>query len=352
MKQVSRRIVLGGVFLGSLGVSGFGWSVPPARAQSPTQVRVGYVPVIGASSLYVLDRAGWARDAGLDLKLVRFDSGPAAIQGLASGTLDLLAIGVAPVAVARAKGLDVKIVSAAGSGGSGFIANGPLAAAFANGASPAAAFAAFRASSGRKAKLATLPPGGVPTVALHHWLWVVGKVNRDDVEIVSMGIDAVQQAMLSGSVDGATVLEPSASIVLGRNPKFKMLVTARDMFTDIPGVVIAATGAFEKASPKALDKVVELVARATQLIRSKPAEAAGYVEAVLGGGLVDAATMQKALTSPAVDFISDIRLIEEPTRALLAYQVEIGDFATAPSTDGLFETVYSDRAVKALAKAP
>ncbi|MDB5651189.1 MAG: transporter substrate-binding protein, partial [Hyphomicrobiales bacterium] len=121
---------------------------------------------------------------------------------------------------------------------------------------------------------------------------------------------------------------------------------------DIPGVVIAATGAFENASPQALGKVVELVARATQLIRTKPAEAAGYVEAILGGGLVDAATMQKALASPAVDFISDIHLIEAPTKALLAYQVEIGDFATAPSTEGLFEPLYSDRALKALPPSP
>ncbi|MDB5640788.1 MAG: transporter substrate-binding protein, partial [Hyphomicrobiales bacterium] len=153
----------------------------------------------------------------------------------------------------------------------------------------------------------------------------------------------VQQAVLSGSVDGATVLEPSASIVLQRNPKLKMIVTARDMFKDIPGVVFAATGAFEKSAPQALGKMVELCARATDLIRARPEEAAGYVEAVLGGGLVDAATMQKALKSPAVDFIFDIHEIEAPTKALLAYQVELGDFQTAPPTEGLFDATWSDK---------
>ena len=315
-------------------------------AQTITPVRIGYVPVIGASALYVAERAGWAREAGLDLKLVRFDSGPAAIQALSSGTLDMLAIGVAPVAVARARGLDVKIVSAAGSGGSGFVASEALAASFAAHKDPALAFANFAKAQGRKAKLATLPPGGVPTVALHHWLWKIGKVAKDDVEIVALGIDAVQQAILAGSVDGATVLEPSATIVLQRNPKLKMLLTARDMFPDIPGVVMAATGAFEKAAPEALEKVVGLFARATDLIRKNPAQAATYVEAVLGGGLVDAPTMEKALKSPAVDFIFDIRQIEAPTKALLAYQVEIGDFPTAPSTDGLFDSRYSDKLVK------
>lgn len=318
----------------------------PTWAQTLTPVRIGYVPVIGASALYVADRAGWARETGLDLKLVRFDSGPAAIQALSSGTLDMLAIGVAPVAVARARGLDVKVVSAAGSGGSGFVASEALAASFATNKDPAVAFAAFAKAQGRKAKLATLPPGGVPTVALHHWLWKIGKVSKEDVEIIAMGIDAVQQAVLSGTVDGATVLEPSATIVMQRNPKLKMLVTARDMFPEIPGVVMAATGAFEKASPDALEKVVGLFARATDLIRKNPGEAAKYVEAVLGNGLVDAPTMEKALKSPAVDFIFDIRQIEAPTKALLAYQVEIGDFQTAPPTEGLFDARYSDKLTK------
>lgn len=343
MNDVSRRVAVAGFAAAALGASFIG----RALAQAPVTVRVGYVPVIGASALYVIDRAGWARAAGLDLKLVRFDSGPAAIQGLASGTLDLLAIGVAPVAVARAKGLDVKVVAAAASGGSAFVANAALSSAFAANPAPAAAFAAFRKAQGRRAKLATLPPGGVPTVALSHWLWKVGQVSRDDVEIVAMGIDAVQQAVLSGSVDGGTVLEPSATIVLGRNAQLKRLLTARDMFADIPGVVIAATGAFEKASAPALESFVRLWMRATDFIATNPAEAAGFVEAILGGGLVDAATMQAALKSPAVAFGADPHAIEAPTRALLAYQVEIGDFPTAPPTDGLFETRYFDRAKSA-----
>lgn len=334
--MLTRRAALAALSAAAIGAS-------RAGAQGATAVRVGYVPVIGASALYVLDRAGWAKQAGLDLRLVRFDSGPAAIQALSSGTLDMLAIGVAPVAVARARGLDVKVVCAAGSGGSGFIASEALSTAFGGARDPAPAFAAFRKAQGRKAKLATLPPGGVPTVALHHWLWKVGNVSRDDVEIVALGIDAVQQAVLAGSVDGATVLEPSASIVQQRNPKLKMLVTARDMFPDIPGVVLAATGAFAKSAPQALEAMVELSARATDLIRRDPAQAAGYVEAILGGGLVDAATMEKALKSPAVDFIFDIHAIEAPTAALLAYQAEIGDFQTAPPTTGLFDPTWSDK---------
>src|SRR3954454_6011379 len=103
----------------------------PARAQGALPLRVGYVPVIGAAALYVLDRAGWAREARLEIRLAKFDSGPAAIQAISSGSLDMLAIGIAPVAVARSRGLDVKVVSAAGTGGSAFLAAPALADAFA-----------------------------------------------------------------------------------------------------------------------------------------------------------------------------------------------------------------------------
>ena len=334
-RMISRRTALK-----SATVAAFAGFPQFAHAQS-VPVRVGYVPVIGASALFVMDSAGWAKEAGLDLKLTRFDSGPAAIQALGSGTLDALAIGIAPVAVARAKGLDVKVVSAAGTGGSAFIASGALAEKFAaaNG-DQQKAFAAFRTATGRKAKLATLPPGGVPTVALSHWLFKLGKVDANDVEVVQMGIDAVQQAMLAGTADGGTVLEPSATIVVGRKPELKRIATAQQMFPEIPGVVLAATGAFEKAQPAAVQKLVGLMVRATDLIVKSPKDAAPHVNKTRGGGLVEDATMAAALASPAVGFLTDPSAIIGPTQAMLAFQVEIGDFPNAPAIEGLFDPRY------------
>ena len=317
----------------------------PAGAQGALALRVGYVPVIGAAALYVLDRAGWAREAGLDIRLAKFDSGPFAIQAISSGSLDMLAIGIAPVAVARSRGLDVHVVSAAGTGGSAFLAAPALAEAFGKtGNDPAAALADFRQAQGRPAKIGTLPPGGVPTVALNYWFFKTHKVARADVEIVAIGIEALQGAILAGAIDGGTVLEPSATIVQRRDPRLKAIATARDMFPDIPGVVIAATGAFEKAHADAVQTIVGLVIRATELIQRDPKAAGAYVAEVVGGGLVPADVMAAALASPAVAYVTDPRAIEAPTRALLEYQVEIDDFAAAPKAEGLFETKYFDAA--------
>jgi NitT/TauT family transport system substrate-binding protein len=327
-----------------------GLAAPSISAQpAEVTVRAGYVPVIGASALFVMAGDGSARQAGLRLALTKFDSGPNAVQAFASGTLDVLAIGVAPVAVVRSRGLDVSVISAAATGGSAFVASPALAQVFTGaGNDPAKAFAAFRAAQGRPAKLGTLPPGGVPTVALHHWLWQVGKVARADVEIVSMGIEAVQQAMLAGAIDGATLLEPSATLVSERDSRIRRIVEAPQMFPNIPGVVLAASGAFLASQPAATERFVAAFIKATELVKTEPARAAPHVQAILGGGLVPVATIAKALASPSISYLTAPSDIRAATEALLAYQVELGDFRQAPSTSGLFNDAVYERGRKAL----
>lgn len=337
--MIDRRTLLA---LGAGTLAGMGRGL----AQGAATLRVGYVPVIGASALFVLAGDGSARDAGIDLKLTKFDSGPNAIQAFASGTIDILVIGIAPVAVARARGLEASVIAAGAIGGTAFIAGSALAKAFAENANePARAFAAFRAATGRKAKLGTLPPGGVPTVALHHWLWKIGKVERADVEIVNMGIEVVQQAMLTGAIDGGTLLEPSATLVLERDPRTKRIVNSPEMFPNIPGVVVAASGSLLKSRPELAERFVGLFHRATGQILKDPAKAAPLVLAALGGGLVAEDTIARSLTSPAVSFVTDPARIRKATEELLAYQVELGDFATAPAIDGLFDQALYERGI-------
>ncbi|MDB5560492.1 MAG: transporter substrate-binding protein [Enterovirga sp.] len=318
----------------------------PAMAQGArVPVRVGYVPVIGAAPLFVMNGAGWAREAGLDLVLTKFESGPPAIQALASGTLDLLFVGIAPIAVGRAKGLPIKVVAASGIGGSGFAVQPALAASFeAHPGKPAEAFAAFRAKNGRPAKLGVLPPGGTPTVALRYWL-KRNEVRAEDLQFASMGIEAVQQAMLTGAIDGGTVLEPALTLVQSRKPDVKTIAFAPEMYPNLPGVVVAATESFMAAQPEAVLTTIRLASRARDLILADPKAAAPHIGAVISGGLVDNAIFERALGSKAITFVVDPRTIVDATRDSLAFEVEIGDFATAPPIEGLFDHSWFERAL-------
>ncbi len=314
----------------------------PAAAQTPA--RVGYIPVIGASQIFVADKEGLTKAAGLDVKFIVFESGPAMIQALASGTLDVYVAGVAPLAVARSKGVDVKVISATAIDEMTTIAGVKLAPFFKDGVAPAQALKDFRAANGKPARFATQPPGSVPHTTLVHWLSEVARADRADYEIVTMGIDATQQALLAGAVDGSTLREPALTVSMQREPRLKLVATGSQMFPNQPGTVVAVAGAFAAKNPDAVQKLVTGLVEATRIIEKEPKRAAAPVEAALGKGLVDRATIEKALASPASKFVSDPRTIVDSFKAMQAYQVKIGSLEKELPLDGLFDASYYTKA--------
>jgi len=321
-------------------------ALAPARAQT-IPVRVGVIPVIGAAPIFVANGEGWTKAAGLDLRFTTFESGPNMIQALASGTIDVYVGGVMPLAVARSKGVGSKVVTATAIEEMVFVAAPKLAPAFTPGAAPADAFRQFRAKEGRPARLATQPAGSVPNTTLQHWLWQVVKADKADIEIVPMGIDATQQAVLAGAVDGASIREPALTIVQARDPRIKLVALGDEMFPEQPGTVVAVSDAFLAKNPDAVQNLVTALVRATDLLKSDPARAAPYVEAALGKGITDLSTIQKALASPAARFVADPRAIVDATQKMQAYQVSIGTLDKEVPLDGLFEPRFFERAASA-----
>lgn len=319
----------------------------PTRAQAPVPVRVGVIPIVGAAPIFVASGEGWLKQAGLDPRFTTFESGPNMIQALASGTIDVYVAGVAPLAVARTKGVDVKVVAATAIEEMVTVASPKLAAYFTAGATPAQALAAFRAKEGKAPRFATQPPGSVPNTTLQHWLWEVSKAAKGDAEIVAMGIDATQQAVLAGAVDGASIREPALTIVQSRNPGIRLVATGGEMFPQQPGTVVAVSGAFLAKNPDGVQRLVDALVKATDLLKSDPDRAAPHVEAALGKGITDLATIRKSLTSPASRFVADPRLIVDATAKMQTYQVSIGTLDKEVPLDGLFEPRFFEAATKA-----
>ena len=317
----------------------------PADAQSVT-ARVGYIPIVGTAPFFVANGEGWLKQGGLDVAVTVFESGPNMIQALASGTIDVYVAGVAPLAVARSRGVDIRVVASTAIGENVVVSAPSLTKFFTPGASAAAAFKAFRAANGKPARLATQPAGSVPNTTLQYWLWEVAKVDKADVEIVPMGIDATQQAILAGAVDGGTVREPALTILQTRNPQIKLVAGGEEVFPGQPGTVVAVSGVFATKNPAAVQTVVDGLVKAAALLKADPDKAAPHVAAALGKGIVDPDLIRKALVSPASRFEIDPRKIIEPARAMQAYQVKLGSLDKEASFDGLFETQYYERAIK------
>lgn len=314
-----------------------------ASAQAQQPLRVGFIPVMGAAQVFVADGEGWIKQAGLALTTSTFESGPNMIQALQSGTLDVYVAGLAPLLVARTKGIDVRIVAATVVEEMGFATSAAFSPQI-EAKDPAAAFRAFREKNGRPVKLATQPIGSGPNTALQHWLWEVVKADKADVQIVEMGIDATQRAIATGAVEGGSVREPALSIIRKQNPAIKLVATGKDMFPNFPGVVVAVMGPFADKNPKAVDGLVRSIIRATALLKEHPEQAVKHVGAAFGKGLVPDDILLEALKSPQTQFTSDPRRIEESTRQLQVYQVKIGALQKAEPIEGLFAFDVYDRA--------
>ncbi|MDE2575572.1 MAG: ABC transporter substrate-binding protein [Rhodospirillales bacterium] len=323
---------------------GLGAGAAPARAAA-TVLEVAYIPILAMAQLFIIQGEGWAKQAGLDLKLTRFSSGPAMVQALASGRFDIAYIGIGPAVVAAAHGVDIKVLAGNGIGQGGLLGRGRFAADFPKSPNAAAAFAAFHKAAGRPVRLATLPKGSGPDTTLRYYLFEVAHVAPGDVTLLGMGAEQMQQALLSGAVDGASVLDPIPAVVQSRDPSAHVLVDGQTMFPGAPGAVIAARGSALAAHGDAITRLVALHIRATALIRSDPARAARDITAGIGAGLVPQAIIEASLRGEISTFVADPHPQIGPTRKMQTYQMRIGAQDKAVDVGTLFDTAVYDRAL-------
>ena len=319
-------------------------SALPERSRAETTLEMAYMPIVPCSQLFVIQGMGWAKDAGINLELTRFSNGPAIVQAIASGKMDMMCFGIGPAMVTRAKGIELKVIGAGIVEQIAVIAQGDLVKYFDQQPTSAAALQAFTKDKGRKPKIASFPKGSVPDTVTRHWILRSMGMSLDDVELIGMGASQVQQALLSRSVDAAGILEPILTIVESKLAGAKVVVRADEMMPGQPGSTIAAREKVIAKHRNALVKYMELHIKATKLLIEEPEKAAPYVADFVAKGLIDVATIQKSLQSPSSNFQSDPAGILEQTAYMAKFQ-KSEKIKTKVSTDGLFDlTIYADAA--------
>lgn len=328
-------------WIGALALTALLPSTALAQNDETTTLEVGYMPILPVAQLFVMEGAGWTDEAGLDLELTRFSSGPAMVQALASGKLDVMNFGIGPAMVARANGVPIKVLAASIQEQIGLIARGELANAF-EGNDPAAAIAQFTETQGRKPKIATFPNGSVPYTVLRYWLEEQVGLDADAVDIVTMGASRVQQSLLAGAVDAATTLEPILSVVQQRDPDARVVARGNDMLPHQPGAVLAVREAVLEEHPEAIQALVAQHVRATEMLENDPAQAAPYVREFVGKRLIDEETVTAALSSPSSNYLADPHMIIDATRTMADFQRRIGTLKKPVDVDALFDTSVYD----------
>ena len=213
------------------------------------------------------------------------------IQALASGTIDVYVAGVAPLAVARSKGIDVRVVAATAIEEMVFVA-GPEARALFQPAASAGArrFAAVQGQGGqappasprsRRARCRTprcsTGSGRSP------------RPTRPMPRSSPWASTRRSRRCWPARSRARSIREPALTIVQSRNPAIKLSPPAARCSPTSPARWSPSRGAFADSEPggRAGARRRAGAGRST-CSRPNPAEAAPPVEAALGKGIVDA----------------------------------------------------------------
>ncbi|MFC3292464.1 ABC transporter substrate-binding protein [Modicisalibacter luteus] len=92
-----------------------------------------------------------------------------------------------------------------------------------------------------------------------------------------MGANRVQQALLAGAVDAASILEPILTTVQQRNDGARVVARADAMLPGQPGAVLAACEGALQEHPEAMQELMALHLQATKMLVEDPKRAAAHV---------------------------------------------------------------------------
>lgn len=310
-------------------------------AQEPVTLEIGYMPILPDAQLFIAIESGWVEDAGITADLVQFQEGPAMVQALLAGQLDVAYFGIGPAMVARARGADIKVVASNVIEQISVVAIGDLAAYFADD-DAATAFERFAADQGRKPVISTFPRGSVPETVLQYWLREGLKIDPSQIEIIAQGAAQVQQALLTGAVDGAAILEPVVSSVLARDPEARVVAAGSELFPNQPGAVMVVR---EGVLAEHRDQIAALVSahiRATDLLVNDPEAATPMVAKYVGGGRMDPAIIRAAIERTGASFVADPNQIVDGTRVMHDFQSEQGTLNQPVDLEALFDLSIYD----------
>ena len=229
-------------------------------------VRLGFFPnITHAPALVGLEQRLFEKALGpeVTLELKSFNAGPAAVEALMSGALDVTYIGPNPTlnAYARSKGAAVRVLAGACSGGAALVVR------------PEIATAADLLGKG----VASPQLGGTQDVALRTWLTGQGyrvALQGGDVSVLPQDNAQALDAFRAGTLAGAWLPEPWASRLV-REGGGRILVDERALWPEGRFVTthLVARTEWLTANPALARKLVVAHLDALDLIAARPDEA-------------------------------------------------------------------------------
>lgn len=266
----SRIIVL--VVLLSLALVGCGSQTSSGNGSEPITVNLGYFPnLTHAVALVGVERSTFQNALGPNVKLATkiFNAGPALIEALFAGDIDIGYVGPSPAinGYVKSHGEALRIIAGAASGGALLIVR------------PGANIQTAKDLANKK--IADPQLGGTQDISLRYYLQQNGLKPADkggNVQIIPTDNSTILSLFKQGKIDGAWVPEPWATrlIVEGNG---KVLVDERTLWPNGKFVttLVVVRKAFLDAHPDLVNKFLQAHVDTIQYILSNPESAKSIV---------------------------------------------------------------------------
>ncbi|MCX4749770.1 aliphatic sulfonate ABC transporter substrate-binding protein [Kitasatospora sp. NBC_01287] len=263
-------------------------------------VKIGYFAnLTHGTALVGLQDGLFQKELGAtQIKTQVFNAGPAEIEALNSGSIDIGWIGPSPSinGFTQSKGQSLKIISGSASGGVELVVN-------------PSKITSLDDLKGKK--IATPQLGNTQDVALLNYLAGKGfkedpQSGAGDVSVVRTDNKVTPDAYSSGSIDGAWVPEPTASQLVSKGAK--VLLNEKDIWPNQQFVStnVIVSQSFLKAHPDVVEAVLRGSVAANAFIKANPTQAEQDANAAIkaaGGSALAPGILDTAWKN--IDFIND-----------------------------------------------
>ncbi|MEE4542555.1 aliphatic sulfonate ABC transporter substrate-binding protein [Streptomyces sp. V4-01] len=316
----------------------------PAGSQSAAklsadEVKIGYFPnLTHATALVGLKEGFFQQQLGsTKIKQATFNAGPAEIEALNAGSIDIGWIGPSPSinGYTKSQGSDLRIISGSASGGVKLVVNPAKIKTLAD-------------VKGKK--IATPQLGNTQDVALLNWIktqgWKVdAQSGRGDVSVVRTDNKITPDAYKSGSIDGAWVPEPTASKLVAEGAK--VLLDESTLWPDKQFVItnVIVSQKFLSAHPDVVEAVLRGSVKTNAWINANPDKAKADANDQLK------ALTQKALPAKVLDPAwQSIKVLDDPLASTAKDEADhavAAGLLKAPKLDGIYDLTLLNKVLKA-----
>ncbi len=306
----------------------FGCGADGADNETPA-VRIAYFPNMIHTQALVMKRLGKLEDAWegrCDVTWTSFNAGPAEIEAIFAGEIDIGYMGPIPAVNANVKsGGDVKVIS---------------------GATNAGAMLLTQKNSGiTSPKDLTGKKIAVPQIGNTQHLCLLGilkenGLSADDVTIAASSNADIANLMANGSIDAAAVPEPWGTL-MQKSKTADVLLDNDELFLngDYPSALVVASKDFIEAHPDLVTDFLKLHEEATLLINEKPDEMLEIVNEEIQsatGKALEEDVLKEAFTHIKATY----EINKDAVMAFAALSKEEGFISEIPEERNVFDTEF------------